>query len=80
MKKKNTLLIGKKIGMTQIYDESSELVAVTVIQVEKSMVTKVKIFETDGYGAVQFGFGKKMSSIRQKPSLVKTNRCLIIHL
>ncbi|MDR0595116.1 MAG: 50S ribosomal protein L3 [Puniceicoccales bacterium] len=58
-KKKNTLLIGKKVGMTQIYSEASELVPVTIIQIEKSTVVRVKTIERDGYSAVQFGFGRK---------------------
>ncbi|MDR3274126.1 MAG: 50S ribosomal protein L3 [Puniceicoccales bacterium] len=69
MKKKNTFLIGKKIGMTQIYNESSELVSVTVIQVKKSAVTKVKASETDGYNAIQFGFGKKNAKHSTKADL-----------
>jgi large subunit ribosomal protein L3 len=67
--KKNTLLIGKKIGMTQVYSDSSELVPVTVIQVEKGAVTRVKTVESDGYNAVQFGFGKKKAKHATKAEL-----------
>jgi large subunit ribosomal protein L3 len=68
-KKRNILLVGRKIGMTQIYNEASELVPVTVIQVEKSTVTMMKTVETDGYGAVQFGFGEKNAKHSTKAEL-----------
>ena len=50
-------LIGKKIGMTQIFNEKDELIPVTVIQAEPNKVCQVKTVETDGYEAVQMGFG-----------------------
>ena len=50
-------LIGKKIGMTQIYDENNNIVPVTVVQVGPCPVTQVKTVETDGYNAVQIAFG-----------------------
>jgi large subunit ribosomal protein L3 len=64
-----TLLVGKKLGMTQIYSESSELVPVTVIRVEKSVVSKIKTVQSDGYGAVQFGFGQKSAKHSTKSEL-----------
>jgi large subunit ribosomal protein L3 len=48
-------LIGKKIGMTQVYDEAGKLHPVTVVQAEPNTVTQVKTEETDGYNAVQLG-------------------------
>jgi large subunit ribosomal protein L3 len=48
-------LIGKKIGMTQVYDEAGVLHPVTVIQAEPNTVLQVKTEETDGYNAVQLG-------------------------
>ena len=53
----NLEIIGKKLGMTQIYDESNKLVAVTVIEVGPCPVLQLKTQESDGYNAVQIGFG-----------------------
>lgn len=51
-------LIGRKIGMTQIYDESGRATAVTVIEVGPCVVVNKRTFEKDGYNALQLGFGK----------------------
>ena len=48
-------VIGKKLGMTQIYDETGLCIPVTVVAVEKAVVTQVKTTETDGYEAIQDG-------------------------
>src|SRR3954466_14722364 len=50
-------LLGKKIGMTRVYDEKGAIVPVTVVQARPCAVTQVKTTETDGYNAVQIGFG-----------------------
>ena len=50
-------LIGKKIGMTQIFDEAGKVVPVTVIEAGPCVVTQLKTAENDGYEAVQLGFG-----------------------
>lgn len=50
-------IYGKKIGMTQLFDENDNVMAVTVIQAEPNTVCQVKTNETDGYEAVQLGFG-----------------------
>jgi large subunit ribosomal protein L3 len=50
-------LLGKKIGMTRIYDDKGAIVPVTVVQAGPCAVTQVKTVETDGYNAVQLGFG-----------------------
>ncbi len=50
-------IYGKKIGMTQIFDEDDRIVPVTVIQAEPNTVCQVKTVDTDGYEAVQMGFG-----------------------
>jgi large subunit ribosomal protein L3 len=50
-------LLGKKIGMTRIYDEKGAIVPVTVVEAGPCSVTQVKTTETDGYFAVQLGFG-----------------------
>lgn len=50
-------IIGKKIGMTQIFDEKGNVVPVTVIEAGPCQVVMIKTEETDGYDAVQLGFG-----------------------
>ena len=50
-------LLGKKVGMTRIYDEKGAIVPVTVVQVGPCNVTQVKTVESDGYNAVQIGYG-----------------------
>ena len=50
-------IYGKKIGMTQLFNENDEVMAVTVIQAEPNTICQVKTTETDGYNAVQLGFG-----------------------
>lgn len=52
-------LIGKKIGMTQVYDAQNVLVPVTVVEAGPCNVVQVKTVENDGYNAVQLGFGQK---------------------
>ncbi len=50
------MLLGKKVGMTQVYDEKERLLPVTVIQAGPCVVMQVKTVETDGYNALQLGF------------------------
>jgi len=52
-------LLGKKIGMTQVYDAQNVLVPVTVVEAGPCPVVQVKTVETDGYNAVQIGFGAR---------------------
>ncbi|NCG08781.1 MAG: 50S ribosomal protein L3 [Verrucomicrobia bacterium] len=52
----NVALLGKKIGMTQVFDDANRLVPVTVIEAGPCPVTQVKSDETDGYNAVQIGY------------------------
>ena len=49
-------LLGRKIGMTQIFTEEGDVVPVTVIEAGPETVTQVKTMENDGYEAVQIGF------------------------
>ena len=51
-------IIGKKVGMTQIFDESGKVIPVTVVEAGPCVVTQKKTVETDGYTAVQLGFGE----------------------
>jgi large subunit ribosomal protein L3 len=55
-------LIGKKIGMTQVFDAEGRLTAVTVIEAGPCVVVQRKTRETDGYEAVQAGFGERKAS------------------
>ncbi len=52
-------LLGKKIGMTRVFKENGEAVAVTAIEVSPSVVTQLKSSEKDGYTAIQLGYGAK---------------------
>lgn len=52
-------ILGKKVGMTQIFAENGELVPVTVVEAKPNVVLQVKTAETDGYDAVQVGFDDK---------------------
>ena len=60
-------LIGKKIGMTNVFSATGELVPVTVIQVGPCVVTQVKTVETDGYNSLQLGFDEKKVEKLTKP-------------
>jgi large subunit ribosomal protein L3 len=51
-------LLGKKVGMTQVFTESGEIVPVTVLEVGPCFVTQIKTPERDGYSALQLGFGE----------------------
>lgn len=63
-------LIGRKIGMTSIYMPNGQNVACTVVEAGPCVVTQVKSLETDGYNALQIGFGDKKVKTTTKP-LVK---------
>ncbi len=60
-------LIGKKIGMTRVFDEDGRHIPVTVIEAGPCVVTQVKTSEIDGYGAVQLGFGGRKAVRTTKP-------------
>ena len=60
-------LIGKKIGMTQIFNEEGKVIPVTVIEAEPCVVSQVKTEETDGYNSIQLGFGAIKESKVNKP-------------
>ena len=64
-------LIGKKVGMTQIFDENGKIVPVTAIEVGPCTVTQIKTVEQDGYTAVQLGYGDVKESKLNKPELGK---------
>ena len=60
-------IIGKKIGMTQIFDEKGRVVPVTVVEAGPCVVTQKKTVENDGYDAVQVGFGDQKPQRVSKP-------------
>lgn len=60
-------IIGKKLGMTQIFDEKGRVIPVTVIEAGPCVIAQVKTVETDGYDAVQLGFGDVKASKVNKP-------------
>ncbi len=64
----NKGLIGKKIGMTQIFDESGKVIPVTVIEAGPCVVAQVKTVDTDGYQAIQLGFGDIKEKKLNKPT------------
>ena len=66
--------LGKKIGMTQIFREDGRVVPVTVIQAGPCVVTQVKTKETDGYEAVQLGFGDVKRRNRPESGHLKNSR------
>lgn len=60
-------IIGKKVGMTQIFDENGKVIPVTVVEAGPCVVTQKKTVETDGYEAVQLGFEDIKESELSKP-------------
>ena len=60
-------ILGKKMGMTQIFDENGNVIPVTVIEAGPEVVTQVKTVETDGYNAVQVGFEDQKPQRVNKP-------------
>ncbi len=65
----NVALLGKKIGMTQVFDEDNRLVPVTVIEAGPCPVTQVKSEEKDGYNAVQIGYRPQKAHRLSKAAL-----------
>lgn len=59
-------ILGRKLGMTQVFTESGKLVPVTVIEVEPNVVTQIKTKENDGYEAIQLGFDTKREKLANK--------------
>jgi len=62
-------MLGRKIGMTRIFDETGNMVPVTIIEAGPCYVTQVKTVEKDGYEAVQLGFGMKKEKNTTRPIL-----------
>jgi len=62
-------LLGNKIGMTQIFDESGNIIPVTILKVGPCVVTQVKTIEKDGYDSIQIGYGNVSSKALTQPEL-----------
>ena len=62
-------LLGKKIGMSRIFDDQGNAIPVTVVQAGPCYVTQVKTIENDGYQAIQIGYGEKKEKNINKPRL-----------
>jgi len=62
-------LLGNKIGMTQIFDESGNIIPVTILKVGPCVITQVKTIEKDGYNAIQVGYGNVSSKALTQPEL-----------
>ena len=63
----NKGLIGKKVGMTQIFDEQGKVIPVTVIEAGPCVIAQIKTTDTDGYNAIQLGFGEVKEHKVNKP-------------
>ena len=61
-------ILGKKVGMTQIFTANGELIPVTVIEATPNVVLQVKTTETDGYEAIQLGYQDKREVLANKPA------------
>ena len=62
-------LLGNKIGMTQIFDESGNIIPVTILKVGPCVITQIKTIEKDGYSAIQVGYGNVASKKLTQPEL-----------
>ena len=67
-------ILGRKIGMTQVFTNSGKLIPVTVISVEPNVVTQIKTKENEGYESIQLGFDTKREKLATKASIGITNK------
>lgn len=67
-------ILGRKLGMTQVFTKSGKLIPVTVIEVEPNVVTQIKTVENDGYEAIQLGFKNIREKLATKASVGHTNK------
>ena len=76
-------ILGTKLGMTQVFDEAGKAIPVTVIQAGPCTITQVKTAQTDGYSAIQVGYGDVSKKALNKPELghlAKSNASPLRHL
>ena len=62
-------ILGRKLGMTQVFTQDGTLIPVTVVEVEPNVVTQIKTTENDGYEAIQLGFDSKREKLANKPEM-----------
>ena len=62
-------ILGRKLGMTQVFSKDGKLIPVTVVEVEPNVVTQIKTVETDGYEAIQLGFETKRENLSNKAQM-----------
>ena len=62
-------LLGNKIGMTQIFDEAGNIIPVTVLKIGPCVITQVKTVLSDGYNAIQIGYGNVSNKSLTQPEL-----------
>lgn len=67
-------ILGKKIGMTQVFTKEGKLIPVTVIEVEPNVVTQIKTLEKDGYEAIQLATGTTTEKRSNKPKMGHTSK------
>ena len=67
-------ILGKKIGMTQVFTKSGKLIPVTVVEVEPNVVTQIKTLEKDGYEAIQLGYETIREKVSNKPQVGHTKK------
>ncbi len=67
-------ILGKKVGMTQVFTKEGKLIPVTVIEVEPNVVTQIKTVEKDGYDAIQLGTDTIREKLSTKPELGHTKK------
>ncbi len=67
-------ILGRKIGMTEVFDQNGKLTPVTVVEVTPNVVTQIKTKATDGYDAIQLGFDDKREKLATKASIGHTNK------
>ena len=60
-------ILGRKIGMTQVFAKNGKLTPVTVISIEPNVVSQIKTVENDGYDAIQLAFDTKREKLSNKP-------------
>lgn len=67
-------ILGRKLGMTQVFTKEGKLIPVTVIEVEPNIVTQIKTKATDGYEAIQLGFDTTKEKLSNKPKMGHTKK------
>jgi large subunit ribosomal protein L3 len=76
-------ILGTKLGMTQLFDETGKSIPVTVVQAGPCPITQIKTQQTDGYSAIQVGYGEVTQKALNKPELghlAKSNTSPVRHL